>query len=275
MFNGNNGPSLSDIAAVTGNDRNNNNFLDGNGWWILIILFALFGGWGNGAYGNNGYSEAVTQADIQRGFDTSAVTNKLNGLENGLCDGFYAVNTSLLSGFSSVDKAIMQNSFDAQQAINANSVANMQNTNTIQQAINSGNIASMQNTNTLSNQLASYSYENKQGQAQITYDLATQSCALQNAIANQTQQIIQNDNANYRALHEEIVNNRIEDLKSKIADQAQEISQLNLTASQVSQNQYLIDQLRPAAVPAFSVPNPYSTYGYGCYCNGTNTNGCC
>ncbi len=274
MFNGNNGPSLSDIAAVTGNERNNS-FMDGNGWWILIILFAIFGGWGNGAYNGNGYSTAATQADIQRGFDTSAVTNKLNGLENGLCDGFYAVNSSLLNGFNGVDKAIMQNSFDVQQAINANSVANMQNTFGIQQAINSDTIANTQNSNALSTQLSNYCYENKQGQTQISYDLATQACALQNAIVNQTQQIIQNDNANYRALHEEIVNNRIEDLKSKIADQAQEISQLNLTASQASQNQYLIDQLRPAAVPSFSVPNPYSTYGYGCYCNGTNSTGCC
>lgn len=46
-----------------------------------------------------------------------------------------------------------------------------------------------------------------------------------------TQQIIQNDNANYRQLHDEIVANRMEDLKSKIADQAQEINQLNLSAS--------------------------------------------
>ncbi len=274
MFNGNNGPSLSDIAAVTGND-NNDSFMNGNGWWILIILFAIFGGWGNGAYNGSGHSTAATQADIQRGFDTSAVTNKLNGLENGLCDGFYAVNSSLLNGFNSVDKAILQSNCSLQEAINSNSVANMQNTFAIQQAINSDTIANMQNTNTLSSQIAGYNYDNKQGQTQITYDLATQSCALQNAIANQTQQIIQNDNNNYRALHEEIVNNRIEDLKTKIADQAQEISQLNLTASQSAQNQYLINQLRPAAVPSFTVPNPYSSYGYGCYCNGTNTTGCC
>lgn len=48
----------------------------------------------------------ATSADVQRGFDTSAVTNKLNGLENGICDGFYAVNTSLLNGFAGVNSAI-------------------------------------------------------------------------------------------------------------------------------------------------------------------------
>lgn len=45
MFNGNS-PSLADIAAVTGNNKDV--WGDGNGWWVLIILFAIFGGWGNG-----------------------------------------------------------------------------------------------------------------------------------------------------------------------------------------------------------------------------------
>lgn len=52
------------------------------------------------------------------------------------------------------------------------------------------------------------------------------------------------------------------------------INKLELTASQCAQNQYLVNQLRPAAVPAFTVPNPYANYGFGCYCGSTN-NGCC
>ena len=45
----NSAPSLSDIAAVTDNNRNGG-WSDGNGWWVLIILFALFG-WGGNGYG--------------------------------------------------------------------------------------------------------------------------------------------------------------------------------------------------------------------------------
>lgn len=98
-------PSLADIAAVTGN-RNGNGWGDGCGaWWIIVILFALWGGFGNwdgNGFGNRGngsatrsaLASAATQADIQRGFDNQSVINKLNGLENGLCDGFYAMNTS-------------------------------------------------------------------------------------------------------------------------------------------------------------------------------------
>lgn len=111
-------PSLADIAAVTGN-RNGNGWGDGCGaWWIIVILFALWGGFGNwdgNGFGNRGngsatrsaLASAATQADIQRGFDNQSVINKLNGLENGLCDGFYAMNTSLLNGFNNTNTAML------------------------------------------------------------------------------------------------------------------------------------------------------------------------
>lgn len=40
-----NSPSLADIAAVTGNNRNNDGMFGGDGWWAIII-FALIFGWG-------------------------------------------------------------------------------------------------------------------------------------------------------------------------------------------------------------------------------------
>lgn len=53
MFNSNNVPSVADIAAVTnGNGRN-----DGwaNDWWPIILLIALFGGFGRGGFFGGGY----------------------------------------------------------------------------------------------------------------------------------------------------------------------------------------------------------------------------
>lgn len=97
---------------------------------------------------------------------------------------------------------------------------------------------------------------------------------LSNAISNQTRDIIDNDNANYRALHDEMVKMQMDAKDQTIASQQAAINKLELTASQCAQNQYLVNQLRPAAVPAFTVPNPYANYGFGCYCGSTN-NGCC
>ena len=106
MFNTGAMPSLADIAAVTGN-KNDGGWGDGNGWWVLIILFAIFGGWGNGGWGGNGANggatpyatSALTQADLQRGFDTQSIVSKLDGISNGLCDGFYAFNNGMVTGF--------------------------------------------------------------------------------------------------------------------------------------------------------------------------------
>ena len=76
------------------------------------------------------------------------------------------------------------------------------------------------------------------------------------------------------ALHDEMVKMQMDAKDQTIASQQAAINKLELTAYQCAQNQYLVNQLRPAAVPAFTVPNPYANYGFGCYC-GSNNNGCC
>ena len=78
----------------------------GGDWIALIFLAAIFGGggWGGG-FGGGG---ANVFGEVQRGFDTTGINNKLNGLENGLCDGFYAQNTNLLNGFSGISREIAE-----------------------------------------------------------------------------------------------------------------------------------------------------------------------
>lgn len=40
--------SLSDIAAATGNGRNNDGMFGGDGsWWIIVLFIFAFFGWGN------------------------------------------------------------------------------------------------------------------------------------------------------------------------------------------------------------------------------------
>lgn len=226
MFNSSNLPSLSDIAAVTGN-RNDNGFGDGNGWWVLIILFAIFGGWGNNGWGNGGGdSRPATQGDVQRGFDTQTVVSKLDSISSGLCDGFYAMNSGMLNGFNTLQNSIQQGNFGLQNAIQQNTVANMQNTNDI------------------ATQLANCCCENREAIAQVRYDMATDTCAITTAINQATQNVMQNCNANYRALHDEITAIQMAAKDEKIAEQASLINALNLSASQSNQNAYLVEQMK-------------------------------
>ena len=259
MFNSSNGLSAADVAAVMGSNSCNNGFGYGfgEGWWVVIILMALFGGFGYGGFGYGGAgmrggngcgceAAVATVGDIQRGFDNQGVTNKLNGLENGLADGFYSMNNSMLTGFNGVQNAI-QNS-----AMNA-----MQNTFTLQQAIQADTVGNMQNTNALATQFANCCCENRTGFQQVGYDLATQGNAIQVAISNQTQALMQNQNDNYRALHDEIVGYRMQDKDETIAALRSQVQALNLAQSQANQNTYLVNQLRPCPQPAYIVANPF------------------
>lgn len=85
----------------------------GGGWmWIIILFLFLFGIGGNGFARNN---DAMTRADMQQGFDTAEITRKLDGITNGLCDGFYAQNTTMLNGFAGITTAVREAQFASQQ----------------------------------------------------------------------------------------------------------------------------------------------------------------
>ena len=105
MFNSNNGYSLADIAAVTGGGSNNNGgFGDGDGIWI-VLLFLLFAGYGNG---NGGFGGSTVREEIAYGFDNNQVQNGIRGIQQGICDSTYALNTGLLNGFAGLTNTVTQ-----------------------------------------------------------------------------------------------------------------------------------------------------------------------
>lgn len=253
MFN--DGVSLADIAAVTGNNRNNDGMWGDGAWWIVILLIFGwgngFGGWGNGNGGGalQGYA---TQADIQRGFDNSAVISKLDGISNGLCDGFYAMNNSMLTGFNGINTNIMQTGYGIQQAINADTVSNMQNTNALQ------------------SQLANCCCETREAIQGVNYNLATNTCALQNTMNNNTRDIIDSQQAGTRAILDFLTNDKIATLQAENNDLRRAASQDRqnalLTTTMAAQTNQIIDAVRPTPVPSFPASNLYG-YAYGCGCN--------
>ena len=245
------GYSLADIAAATGNNKNNDGF-GGDNWAWVIVLFLIFG-WGRNGNGFGGYSSgsgamdnyvlasdfATIQRQLSDGFGD--LTAQSRYIQNGLCDGFYAMNTSLLNGFAGTNNAIMTNGYETRNAIN-----------------------------NVSSQLASCCCDIREGIQGVNYNLATNTCALQNTMNMNTRDIVDTVNANYRALHDEIVANRIEDKNAQITAQQNEINALRLSASQAKQNAYLINELKPCPNPAYIVPNPNCCYNYqvtsGCGC---------
>ena len=101
--------SLADIGALLSNK--NDGFLEGNGIIILILFFLIFGFGGGGMWGNNG---ALTRAELYDGFSFQNVQRGVESIKSGICDGFYAQNTTMLTGFNTIGQEIANNRF-AQQ----------------------------------------------------------------------------------------------------------------------------------------------------------------
>ena len=114
------GMTPSEAILISDRNKGEDGLFGGGSSWVFFLFFLL--AWGNGGmfgFGNrNGMAEAVaTNADLQRGFDTQNIISKLDGINNGLCDGFYAVNTGMLNGFHGVDNALCSGFYSVNNAI--------------------------------------------------------------------------------------------------------------------------------------------------------------
>lgn len=233
MFNGK-GYNLSDIAAVTGRNGNGDGMWGDGGWWIILLF--LFAGWGRNGFGGGfgGGGDCATQADVRAAVDQQTLISKLDNQTYGLADSTYALNNSLMSGFHGVDNAICTLGYNIQNGFNA-----------------------------IGHQISDCCCETgraiERGFADTNYNLATQACDTRRAIADSTRDIIDANNAGVRSILDFLTNDKIATLQA-------ENQGLRFAASQAAQNAYLLGELRPCPVPAYTVPNPYccNTYFGGC-----------
>lgn len=270
MFSSNSGYSLADIAAATGSSNRSDSGwgADGGAWWIIILFLFVFCGWGNGnGWGNGGSAGsqgALTRGELCQDMNFADLETAVRGVQSGLCDGFYSMNTGMLNGFSGLQQSIQSGFAGVDNSVCTLGYQNQMGVNTITQAINAADVNSMQNTNAIQSQIAECCCDTKAQLCDLKYDLATDNCALQTSIANSTRDIIDSQNANTRSILDFLVNDKISTLEN-------ENQSLRLSASQQAQNNYLVSTLRPAPVPAFNVPAPYQFTGCGCGgCAGIN-----
>ena len=203
-------------------------------WWIIILFLFVFCGWGGNGWGNNGNSGGVVDGYVLTS-DFANVERKIESVNQGLCDGFYQ-QAQLVNGANMA----MANGFAQAELSRSN-----------QQA------ALMQQLNAMQMQAANCCCENRAAIAQVRYDMATQACDTRNTVQNATRDIIDNANSNSRAILDFLTQSKLSDLQA-------ENQGLKLAASQAAQNSYLVSQLRPSPIPAYTVQNPYCCNQFAC-----------
>lgn len=245
------------------------------GWWLLLLLFALGGGWGNGFGGGDmalPYMwNTATQNDVNRGFDTAALTSQLSGIQ-----------TSISNGFANAEVADCNRAANAMQTAYTNQIASMNQSFANSQALDS-RLSAMQ----MAQQQCCC--DNKAGLADVKYTIATEACADRAAVNEGVRDIIANQTQGIQTILDKLCQQEIDALKTQNANLQTQVNMANLAASQAAQTatiqrgqtaevDALYQRLKDCPVPTmpvygsqpiFTCPN---NNGCGCGYGGFNGN---
>lgn len=214
-------PAVMNVTP-TGNAGYNNGGGWGGDWGAWIILFLIFGmfGWGGfgggmfGGFGGMGGGAYPMESILQRSLDTQTIIGKLDGVNQGLCDGFYAQSNAI----NGLGMSMMQG-FSQAELSRCN-----------QQA------ALMQQLYQMGYNQQSCCCETQRSIDGVKFTIAQEDCATRNLMQSNTRDLIENQNANARAVLDALTAQRLEAKDERIAAQAAQIQALQLSASQAQQN---------------------------------------
>lgn len=230
------------VMEMNPNSHNNDCWGGGYMMWFMwiIILFAMMGGcWNNN---NNGYEAAavlangsMTRNQVSDEFAYNDIKNGIRGVQNGLCDGFYAQNTTMLQGFNGIQGALCQGFGNTQREI-------MQTGYQLGNALAENRFAQQQCCCETNRNIDSVRAENYKNTCEVTT-------------------AIHNEGEATRAL---IVANQMQDLRDRLADRDRDLLTANFQLSQQAQSANIIGTLRPTPVPAYITCSPYQSAQYAC-----------
>ena len=246
----NSGMSAADVAVLTGNAGNSrgcNDGFGGDGWgWIwLILIFAIFGGWGNGfgGFGGNGggfntpgFQGYATRSDIDSALSTKGIESGINGIGTQLCNGFAGVNSNI----SNLGYQLQDCCCQTQRAVDGVNYNLAAQTNILQNTVNNNGTA------------------------------------IQQALNTGFRDVIDAQNAGTQRIVDMITQDKIQSLQT-------DLQSAQLQLSNQAQTNNIINALRPTPTPSYPVMSPYTsiinptgfTFGVnnGCGC-GYNACGC-
>ena len=245
-MNENGNPMVMPVAPFYGGGGDG--MFGGNGaWWIIILLAVL--GWGNGfggGFGGNG-GGGFFNADVQRGFDQSAVINGISGIQSSI----NGVQTSLCNGFAGVNQGVANGFAQSEIAANARQMADMNQQFALQSA------------------LQQCCCDNRAATADLKYTMATEAAATRANCDDNNQKIIDK----LCQLELDGVKNQLAQAQRENIGLQNQLNMANLAASQTAQNAQITDAIynRLATCPVGTTPvygrTPIFSCNNGCGCN--------
>lgn len=282
---------------------NGGGFGYGSDWWLILILLFACGGWGMGGFGGYGgfgnmalgydfpwllNGQNQINANTNAGFDHAATQTAISGLQNSVTAGFgdvqlgiAGVNQNICQTGSAITSAVANGFAQAEIANNSRQIANMQTAFANQTAMAQG-------FSGVQSQLAQCCCDNRLATCQTQNIVQNEGNATRFADANNTRDLIENQNRNSQAILDKLCALELDGVKGQLAQaQRENVSlqnQLNMAAlreSQTAQNAFIaqglnneVDQLynRLNNCPVPTTPvygrTPIFTCNNGCGCSG-------
>ena len=230
-----------------------------DGWWVILLLLCLGGGFGGGYGGFGGglgtdfpwllSGQNSINANTNSGFDHAATQTAISGLQSSVTSGFGDVATQLCGGFAGVNATVNGGVNAITSQMYANTIADLERSFASQTATTQGMSA-------LQSQFAQCCCDNRLANCQSNNLIQSEGAATRLAIQNQTQQIL-----------DKMCQQEIDTLKAQNIALQNQVNMQNLAASQAAQTaalvadntaqtQYIVNRVAPYPVPAYVVANP-------------------
>ena len=238
-----NGMYMPVAPAYAGGCGNGYGF-GGDGWWVILFLFAMMGNNGFGWGGNGDVLPYLwnqnTRDDVNSRFDAAGISNQVSNLQ-----------TAVSAGFADAE------------------VANCNRAMTAMQTAHNAEITGLQQNFAVQTALQNCCCENRQAIAQLSADIARENCADRQAVADGIQAILT-----------QLCQDKIDAKNEKIAELQGQLNTANLSAmlgantsrvlaDNAAQTVALEQYLNPTPVPAYVVQNPNCCQqSSGCGCGG-------
>lgn len=271
-------------------NKGNGGFGEG-GWFMWVIFLFFLMGWGGngwGGFGSNGRGGIANELnnDYGRSLLMDAIGGNRNAISN-LATQLNCTEGQIQGAISALTAQVgnvgNQVGMTGQQVINALQQGNMQLASQLAQCCCDNKMAIAQQTTALQNNINAILNEQEKGFANVAYETQRQTCDIQGAIKNSTQQILDGQRAaEMRELQNKIDNLREENstfkqsaMTNQIVGQAVNPISIALASLQKDVDGIkckLPDTATVSYQPFQAIPNcvaaQYGLYGYNAAANG-------